>query len=237
MLHRKTGRVLPAALLLCGMAVMEQGAWAGPPLICHRFEINNAKSLPWTGGEWREVDPSYDLNRLAPDTLALLSADTAVLVRMETMRRATVYAVWSQRDREVGMKAGSDRYAEELLAALRARAKAAPGESAEAARAQFDLGYLLASYQQAGYKGNRTAMNPEAYALVRQAGAALRDPAVEFALALMTRTKDPAHRGHIAKAVAGTEEGSLLARNLVKQFGEPGQTLAALRVQVAAARP
>jgi hypothetical protein len=74
----------------------------GPPLLCHPFDINNARSLPWSGSEWRGVDKNYNINRLVDDTLGLLAPETPVMVRMETLRRATVYAVWSLNDYKVG---------------------------------------------------------------------------------------------------------------------------------------
>jgi hypothetical protein len=60
---------------------------------------------------------------------------------------------------------------------------------------------------------------------------------MEFGLALMTRfPQQPSHREHLQKAIAGAQEGSLLARNLVNHFGKPGQNLSALRAHVASAK-
>src|SRR5438128_8750374 len=102
-MHRRTLRSvsLTVTSLLCLM-VFQQAALAGPPLICHPFEIGDAKSLPWAGSAWRAVKVDYNINRLVDDTLALLSPETAPLVRMETLRRATVYCVWAMRDYKVG---------------------------------------------------------------------------------------------------------------------------------------
>ena len=62
-------------------------------MICHGLAIGNEKSLPWTSGnDWDAKDASYDTNRLVGDTLALLTRDTPVIVRMETLRRAVIYA-------------------------------------------------------------------------------------------------------------------------------------------------
>src|SRR2546429_8323872 len=66
-------------------------AFAGPPLICHPIEIGQAKSLPLI--DWNQKGTgSYDLKNLSRDTLAILNPSTPVLVRMETLRRATLYA-------------------------------------------------------------------------------------------------------------------------------------------------
>ena len=66
---------------------------AGPPLICHPFEIGTAASLPFGAGRnWNSPLSTYDVNRLTADTLRLLNPETPMLVRMETLRRATIYA-------------------------------------------------------------------------------------------------------------------------------------------------
>src|SRR6185436_13054328 len=88
-------------------------AVAGPPLLCHPFDIGAAASLPWEGGRgWFATDPRFDLQRLVAETQALLSPSTPVIVRMETLRRAAIYA---SRDRAV---------ASQLLAALTDKAHA-----------------------------------------------------------------------------------------------------------------
>jgi len=67
-------------------------AEAGPPLICHPFHIGGAKSLPWgTGNDWDNPNSSYNTRNLATDTLAILDSAPSVLVRMETLRRASLY--------------------------------------------------------------------------------------------------------------------------------------------------
>ena len=65
---------------------------AGTPLICHPYTIGAAKSLPGSDGDWKGVNPSYDRTHLVRDTLALLTPETPVIVRMETLRRAAIYA-------------------------------------------------------------------------------------------------------------------------------------------------
>jgi len=109
-------------------------ALAGPPLLCFPFDIGTARSLPMGTGGWRAIDPSYDVTRLVDDTVALLTPETPVIVRMETLRRATVYA-----SADAGV-------AEALLKALQARA-AVP--TADAPLAVFDFGYLVETYKQA----------------------------------------------------------------------------------------
>ena len=84
-------------------------AHAGPPLICHPIEIGQAKSLPWIEFN-HKGSTDYDLKNLSRDTLAILDSNTPVLVHMETLRRATIYA---RQDPKV---------AKELVTRLQARA-------------------------------------------------------------------------------------------------------------------
>src|SRR5258706_4527612 len=77
-----------ATLFLMVIAVL-----AGPPLICHAFDIDNSKSLPWISHNWNlSGGENYDTKNLVRDTLEILSPSTPVLVRMETLRRSTLYA-------------------------------------------------------------------------------------------------------------------------------------------------
>src|SRR5215472_8249437 len=112
-------------------------ALAGPPLICHAFEIGQAKSLPWISHNWNlSGSENYDTKNLASDTLEILKPDTPVLVRMETLRRATLYA---RKD---------PLAAKELLARLHARATAAESAGHPDALAWFDAGYIAETYKQ-----------------------------------------------------------------------------------------
>src|SRR5829696_8389332 len=109
-------------------------ALAGPPLICHPFEVENGKLIAWgTGSGWNTPDRSYDIKKLVADTSAVLTPDAPILTRMENMRRATIYAM---RDPVI---------AHELLKTAMARALATTSDS----RAWFDAGYLIESYKQA----------------------------------------------------------------------------------------
>src|SRR3954468_707412 len=91
--HTLRARIL--GLLLFSVAGLAQPAFAGPPLLCHAFDIGAANSLPWTttaGAAWYEGQAGYDLQRLSTDTEALLTPSTPVIERMETLRRAAIYA-------------------------------------------------------------------------------------------------------------------------------------------------
>ncbi len=208
--------VVLLATLLC-LATL---AKAGPPLICHSVEIGPAKSLPWISHDWNlSGGETYDTKNLVRDTLEILAPDTLVLVRMETLRRATLYA---RKD---------PLAAKELLARLHARATSAESSGRPDALAWFDVGYLAEAYKQwigqSWMKVSKDEQNPAAgldgYALVKKAiGLRGSDPQMEFAAALITLS-GPAedHRQHALKAIAGARIDPLLAQNLAMRFAGP----------------
>jgi hypothetical protein len=202
--------VLAASALIASTAAL---VLAGPPLICHPFDIGTAKSLPFgdASRNWRAVDPDYDRSRLVDDTLALLTPSTPVVVRMETLRRAIAYV-------------GDDRTrAAALLAAVQARAVKAPKSDAEAL-ALFDAAYLVDAYQQ--MKGYGTGLDTltggaDGYAMLRTAMQRRPDdPAMHLAAALMTSGKDrrPLHAAHVQKARDGARADALVARNVASHL-------------------
>jgi hypothetical protein len=195
-------------------------AWAGPPLICHSFDIGNAKSLPWVSHDWQlSGSEGYDTRNLAADTVAVLDQNPkATLVHMETLRRATLYA---RTDRQA---------AKQLLLRLTARAEAAGSAGHRDALAVFDAGYLVETYRQwLGEGGQNPAVGLDGYALVKKAlSFAGEDPQMEFAAALITLQGPQAeHREHATKAIAGAKADKELARNLSTHFlGPQSETMA-----------
>ena len=219
---RFTGGLIAALLCLATVAQ------AGPPLICHTIEIGQAKSLPWISHNWNlSGGENYDTKNLVRDTLEILAPGTPVLVRMETLRRATLYA----RKDPVAAK--------ELLARLHSRATAAESSGHPDALAWFDIGYLAETYRQwLGQNlphmtdGMRMDPNPasgvDGYAMVKKAlalrGSTLHgdDPQMEFAAALITLSgPQDEHRQHAQKAIGGAKTDSLLAQNLSARFIGP----------------
>jgi hypothetical protein len=201
--------------IFAALLVLALPALAGPPLVCHPINIGSADSLAWTTNMGNLTGRSdFDLGRLVADTLALLGPDMPVLVRMETLRRATIYA---QRDSAV---------AKHLLLSLKARTDANPSD----ALAEFDFGYLVECYKQAQLArsegmtawGRGEWANPAAgvdgYSLVKKAiGLRGQDPEMEFAAALITMNGAKSeHEEHAQKALAGAKEDSLLATNVAE---------------------
>src|SRR5262245_51599733 len=236
-MSRRTLRSVSSILITIGLLLAMVGSSpAGPVLICKNYEIGAAKSLPWGGSDWRSVKPDYDINRLVEDTMALLTPETPVITRMETLRRAVIYAVWSRVDREVNYAKRNDNAAQELFSRLIEASKRSAVQSANKKPDPlklFDAGFFAESWKQAYVDGSgKKPVDFDGYALVKQA-IALRgnDPEMEFAAALITsvRSDKTAHRDHMQKAIAGAPEGSLLARNIVNHFGRKGQSIADLR--------
>ncbi len=122
------------ALALVVALVLAPVAIAGPPLLCHPFDTGGAPSLPWGGDGWRDARAGYDLRGLTRDTEALLTAKTPVIARMETLRRAAIYA------------SSDPAVARQLLTRLQARGKLAKTDEARAL-ARFDAGYFAETLQ------------------------------------------------------------------------------------------
>lgn len=215
-LSRTIRRVLTALAVLL-LAVVS--AWAGPPLICHSFDIGNAQSLPWVSHDWNLSGAEhYDIKNLPDDTIAILDrGSTTALVHMETLRRATLYA---RQDPAA---------AKQLLLRLTARAEVSASRAAPDALAIFDAGYLAEAYKQWLGEGSKNPANGmDGYALVRKAiqlkGS---DAQMEFAAALITLGGPGAeHQAHAAKALAGAKADQLLAQNLNLPFLGRSQTMA-----------
>ncbi|HMB79433.1 MAG TPA: hypothetical protein VKI43_05180 [Vicinamibacterales bacterium] len=123
-------RPLLVAMAALAAVLLSRPALAGPPLLCFPFEIGSARSLPMGHGSWRDTDPKYDASHLVADTLALLTPSTMPIVRMETLRRATVYA------------SANPTLAADLMSALKKRS------AARESLAAFDYGYLVEAYRE-----------------------------------------------------------------------------------------
>jgi len=198
-------------------------AFAGPPLLCFPFDVGSAKTLPMGARGWESVDPSYDASHLVADTLAILTPQTPVIVRMETLRRATVYA------------AKNPAIATALLDTLQARAAHA---DPNVGYAVFDFGYLAETYKQAGWmpgdsnpaaeakRALARANDIDGYMLVQKAQTLTSDKAMAFALVAMRidKTKGPGEaerlRAHIADARNAAKTDASVRANLANHWAE-----------------
>jgi hypothetical protein len=210
----KNTLIASVALALLSLAAP---ALAGPPFICHPFEIGSATSLPWTDGHYLGMRGDYDIMRVVTDTEALLKADMPTLARMETLRRAVLYA--SQKR----------PLAERLVAALAARVETADKAGRTDALALFDLGYTLEAMSEVERLGHHMGSDltirgralagmtrpDDGRALILKSAALRADDAgIAFALALIERPEDK--QPHLLKARAGAKQDRLLAANLTK---------------------
>jgi hypothetical protein len=185
---------------------------AGPPLICHTFDIGNARSLPWISHDWNLTGrENYNVNNLTADTISILDSDFTVLVHMETLRRATLY---SQLEPSA---------AKHLFLKLMGRSDAANQNTSAAALASFDLGYFAASLSQFQWV-HKDSLNPaqgfDGYTQIKKA-IQLRgeDSQMEFAAAIISLNAPSSEsQVHAQKAVAGAKNDPLLARNLAAHF-------------------
>lgn len=196
------------------------GAHAGPPLICHPYSIGTAPSLPG-GSNWVGTDKTYDRKTLVSDTLALLTPETPILVRMETLRRAAVYATnelrgwdrsgngYSAEDRALGLG---------LLEKLQARVKDTSALGTHRALALFDAGFFAETLRQ-------TSMDPsiDGFALLMQAAQLRGHDDAEMAFALAVASASPErkeHHDYLARARAAATNHRLLAANLASHFSK-----------------
>lgn len=214
MTHR--ARVSLTAVLLFVGLTLARPALAGPPLLCHPFDIGSARSLPWNGANWLDGKADYTLAGLVADTEALLGPSTPVIVRMETLRRASLYAA---RDAKV---------AAELLGRLTARADAAKTDGRPRALAMLDVAYVTEALRQiasiGGVTGHKDQVagirallaGTDGNAFMRTSlAAAPGDPSLEFAAALIAAGTDTAaYARHAERARAGAGTDPLLAKNL-----------------------
>jgi F0F1-type ATP synthase membrane subunit c/vacuolar-type H+-ATPase subunit K len=205
---------LCTALLCLAFAGPAQAGFATK--LMFQFDIGDARSLPW-GDDWSHEQPEYQLAGLIADTEALLTPSTPIVVRLETLRRAVLYA---SRDRLI---------AHRLLMTFRERAKKNHLSVQPEPIAYLDEAFVNDLLWQVGEHSNEplTSRSREVRGLVRQAdgynhlqkGLALhpRDPAYQFGAALLagvTGLGSAAFGRHASQAIAAAADDPLLARNL-----------------------
>jgi hypothetical protein len=206
------------ATLLAAALLFAAAAHAGPPLLCHPFDTGGAASLPWGKG-WNAADRHYDTTGLSADTLRLLGARTPVIARMETLRRAAIYA------------SADGARLRDLAATLDARVAAAKTPHAKAL-ALFDAGYFAETLQDIDrLQGYDMPGIGKVDAVVLRSVLAKGDGSLRIAAALKLRGADPSMRfaaalvsaaderkddynTHARIARAGVGRDALLARNV-----------------------
>jgi hypothetical protein len=208
-------RLLVPLLVVCAALLVVQPVSAGPPILHHPLDIGNARSLPWQdSSHWHQGDPKYDIRRLVSDVEALLVPGTPIIVRMETLRRAAVYA---SLDGDV---------AAQLFQRVRSRAADA-GRQGDAL-AMFDAAYLSAAFREMARLAYEPQFRARAERIGRLSGLddtdrllqtalALRpdDHSMRFGAAIIAAGYDRAAAlDHLARARSGAAGDALLAANL-----------------------
>jgi hypothetical protein len=214
---RNRTRLLFASAFVVVLLAGVRPAFAGPPLLCHPFDIGSAPSLPWSGASsWFDGKGDYRLSNLVADTEALLGPSTPVIVRMETLRRASIYA---SRD---------PRIAAALVDRFAAKSEASKAAGRPDALALMDVAYVTEALRQIAQIGGIQGYKQHVAAIRRlvsdrdgtrdmAASVAARpdDPAIAFAAALIAADKDRgAYLAHARRAREGAQRDALLARNL-----------------------
>jgi len=219
--------ITAGTLTLSLLTITPPLAEAGPPAICHQFQTGGAPSLPWAEGSgWRRTVPNYDLQRLTDDTLRLLTPTTPVLARMETLRRATIYA------------SADARVANGLLSRVLGRAIDGVSSGPANRHALFDAGYLVESYRQANliYKHEMLRGAEKSAWQLREMPKGLngyswitsalamgpQDPEMEFGASRVSQ--GATSQAHVGKALKGARPETPLAANLVAFGYRPPQT-------------
>jgi hypothetical protein len=201
-------------IMTMAAAVAGRPAFAGPPILHHPLDIGQSRSLPWNhSAPWYEGDRQYDIHNLVTDTEALLTPSMPVIVRMETLRRAAVYAT---RDATV---------AHQLLTRILSRLTTPQGE--HDALAWFDAAYVTAAFREFERLSSEPQFRIRAEAvrdltlaehsqLIHKA-LALRpqDPNIAFGAAVIAAGHDrDAMTTLAARAKLGAQSDRLLAANL-----------------------
>lgn len=193
-------------------------AHAGPPLLCEPFDTGGAPSLPWGNG-WNQPAAHYGLDRLVEDTQRLLAPDTPIIARMETLRRAAIYA---SRDGVL---------LRELAARLEARIPAAAGRHARAL-ALFDAGYFRETLQEVlRLQGYDMPGIGRVDARALRAQLAGDDGSALITQALALRPRDASLQFAAARVARADERGADAARHTrLARDGAGGDPLLALNV-------
>jgi hypothetical protein len=214
---------LAASLIVASLLTSARPASAGyVTWLIHPFDIGKAESLPWDAHS-SSGRADYDLARLIPDSDALLTPSTPIVVRLETLRRAVIYA---SRDRQVAGR---------LLRRFTARALASEHAASRDGLPFLDAAFVTDALWQVGQHSNPPftelsrqvkglAGTADGYELVKK-GLALRpdDPAYEFGAALIAgvrRLGGVEFTAHTRKAIVAATHDEMLARNLDRIYAD-----------------
>lgn len=198
-------------MTLAALLVAAAPALAGPPMICMEFQCDEV-AIP-LGDNSLQPKKGFNTRKLPERTADALDKADSVIERMETIRRAAIYA------------ARANGSTEDVFNALAWRALNAEvsGDTRAYADALFDAGYFAATMANFGEKidGSPAASQGLAgYAWITRAIELSDDDAsMHFAASLATHpvmrsSKRDLFEHHVAMASLGIETDPVLARNL-----------------------
>jgi hypothetical protein len=215
---------IAAVSLLLGLTFDARPLEAGrATALIFPFDIADAPSLPWSGGACCGR-PDYDVTRLVSDTEALLIPTTPIVVRLETLRRAVIYA------------SSDRRLAAELLTRFTQRMRPEARGATPAAIVVLDAAFVIEAirqieehpdspFTQQSRQVRGLVRGSDGYALLRAAVPnRSNDPEFEFAAALIAGATDVGQTEFVNRAStaeAWTNRDPLLARNVQRIYGKP----------------
>lgn len=205
-------------LSVLAFALMTSGALAGPPILCHSIDIGSAKTLPMGSGAL-ECSRDLSADKAVDEAIAIIKSESSPLVRMETLRRATVYVTKDK-------PAAKELFARVMALSLDAQTAK---DDQRIAGTLFDAGFLAACYHEmnldVGFKAGECE-RITGYAWIKAALDKLPSSApgraeMEFGAALATHPLEhnvPGARAlydsHLKHAEETCKDGSLLAANI-----------------------
>ncbi len=208
---------LTLCMSLLVAAIVASTTFAGPPLICHPFSIDDAKCIAWGNGPF-DAPRIRDSEKWIDEVVAVLDGSDVAIVHMETLRRATIACARTTTSSS-------------LLARLLARALNAEASGKPDAFALFDVGFFAQSLDQYGSDssagcGVKKGIIGYAY-ISRAMEVAPNNAQFQFAAALMTAIHNKTSSDlHLARANVGARHDKLLAMNITNFQSELGEHLA-----------
>lgn len=209
-------------LLVAALAVAQPAHAGFATRLMFPFEISDARSLPWGADGIRGLT-TYDIRNVLRDTDALLTPSTPVIVRLETLRRAVIYA------------SADPAIAKGLLTTFTERARVGTPSTRPGALALLDAAFVTDLFWQLGqhYNPPFTEVSRQVRGLVDGAGgwaliqrcfaAMPNDPQFMFGVALIagvTHLGEAPFTEHTLAARAGADRDVLLARNLPRIYAD-----------------
>lgn len=195
---------------------------AGPPAACFQFDIGNMKSLPWRAAsseagtaEPFALFPTYSEKNLMDDTIQILDGSTDILLHIETLRRAAIYAAHFDGKPSKGREGSVSA---RLAVFIMNRSLLQIARNGGHAAAWVDAGFALTAIQQMSPGFARLEARGPYFS--KATTLAPGDPAVHLACAagLLENPEGPGWKTHAENAFLLADTGSHVFRS-AETFG------------------